>query len=230
MDFGPAVGAGVSGLFGLGAAKQQQEHAEHMYKNRYQWTMKDLRKAGLNPMLAIGGAQGGVPTSATAPTPDFAGAVASGISTAREQERLDMEKGVMKASIDQANSVAAQNQQAVNTGKAQEAHHKEQAELTRQQIRNMQIDIERNRQDLEYDKSAHGQTSRQSGRYPSHSPFGIGPAVGYMIKEETKKGIANAKAAWKWADDKFDISERFKDWYIGSQSGTSGERPKEKKR
>lgn len=36
-------------------ATTQFERAKDMYKNRYQWTMKDMKKAGLNPMLAAKG-------------------------------------------------------------------------------------------------------------------------------------------------------------------------------
>lgn len=41
---------------GFLAAAQGNEQAEKMYKHRYRWAVNDLTKAGLNPILALGGA------------------------------------------------------------------------------------------------------------------------------------------------------------------------------
>lgn len=73
--YGPAVGAGVGGGFDLGSqalgahfAKSQQDDAQdwawQYARYKYQWMVKDLRDAGLNPALAYGNPPGGagVPT------------------------------------------------------------------------------------------------------------------------------------------------------------------------
>ena len=68
--FGSATGGGSGGMmsslgsglfssaldFGASSASREasEDFQKHMFKNRYQWTVKDMRKAGLNPMLATG--------------------------------------------------------------------------------------------------------------------------------------------------------------------------------
>jgi len=62
VGLGTAVVGGVlagGGAMASGAASARQ--SESAYKHRYQWTVKDLRKAGLNPMLAY--SQGAPPPS-----------------------------------------------------------------------------------------------------------------------------------------------------------------------
>lgn len=84
---GPAVAGGLIGLagdifggvFGASSAKKAADVAWHrqrkFYKHRYQWQMKDMRKAGLNPILSAGGAPGtgGVPVADTSAIPTAIG-------------------------------------------------------------------------------------------------------------------------------------------------------------
>lgn len=64
LGFGGSL---MSGLFGQSSADAAMAFQREAMQNRYQWTMQDLRKAGLNPMLAIGGMTGsGIPSGATA--------------------------------------------------------------------------------------------------------------------------------------------------------------------
>lgn len=88
------LGAGISGAASLlggvlgnranaRAARQQQQFEEHMRATQYQTAVADLRKAGLNPMLAYTQGGAGVPQGATARTEDvISPAVSSAAQTA----------------------------------------------------------------------------------------------------------------------------------------------------
>lgn len=63
------------------AARKNRRFQRDMYKNRYKYTMADMRRAGLNPILAYSQGPGSAPSGATAQTFDYgnsAGAVAKG--------------------------------------------------------------------------------------------------------------------------------------------------------
>ena len=76
--FSDNAGAVVGGVLGLGgslwssnanaeAAAAQIAFQREAMQHRYQWTMADLKKAGLNPMLAIGNmSNSSVPSGAMA--------------------------------------------------------------------------------------------------------------------------------------------------------------------
>jgi len=62
------------------AAGRQMAFQEHMAGTRYQRTMKDMRKAGLNPMLAYKQGGGGVPGGASYTPANIGAAAALGAS------------------------------------------------------------------------------------------------------------------------------------------------------
>lgn len=91
------VGSAVNMAGGIGGAiasarqaKKQRDFQKWMMKNRYQLQMEDMRKAGLNPILASG-AQPPSPAGASAQISNPAqGAVSSGREAARVKGELDL--------------------------------------------------------------------------------------------------------------------------------------------
>lgn len=79
------VGAVLDSVGGYFSAKQQYRMNKRMYKHRYQWTVRDMIKAGLNPMLAAG-ASAPVPGSVSAP--DY-GSIGSKAASAFMQSRMN---------------------------------------------------------------------------------------------------------------------------------------------
>lgn len=121
MDWAPIAGSIggsiVSGLFGQSSAAdqyerqkqlmwQQHQYQTHDFRHRYQWTVNDMRNAGLNPILAatngIGGSLNGVSagSAAMAPTPDFAGALSSAFQTSSQKDIAKMVNEIQKGELE----------------------------------------------------------------------------------------------------------------------------------
>lgn len=94
----------------LGIGKSESDLAwsrtKRMMQNRHQWEVKDLRAAGLNPILSAGGA----PSMGSAPQPfkpEFAQDEASGTQRKLLQSQINLNKaGAAKATADGALSDA----------------------------------------------------------------------------------------------------------------------------
>lgn len=86
--FFEGLGSGIASLFGSGAsaavsakmAAQNRQFQERMTRHRYQYQMEDMRKAGLNPILAFGQQPPSAPSGAMGKTPDFGQSITQGVS------------------------------------------------------------------------------------------------------------------------------------------------------
>jgi hypothetical protein len=117
---GSAASSGISAAANAAEAKKQREFQERMYKNRHQYQVEDLEKAGLNKALSYMQSPGASPSGAKASI-DLSGAgkaVSQGISTAmevrdRQAAIRNMEKDtkLKEAMINVAGTNAANNMQ-----------------------------------------------------------------------------------------------------------------------
>ena len=93
---GQAIASGAMGFFQLDQARReatkQRDFQREMSNSAYQRAMADMRRAGLNPILAgkLGGAS--TPAGAMAQVPDLQGAAGSVISNAVQAQQLRSQK------------------------------------------------------------------------------------------------------------------------------------------
>lgn len=90
--------------------REKMAFDERMFKNRYRYTMEDMRRAGLNPILAYKQGGGSPPTAGLyQPGNEYAGAASAagaGVSSALAARRADLELDAMAAQIDVAKEQA----------------------------------------------------------------------------------------------------------------------------
>lgn len=112
-DLGSAV---VSGLFGQHSARESMKWQEHMSNTAYQRAARDLEKAGLNRVLALG-SPASTPSGATASLPDAKlGSSFQAGSSAKVQRNLQDESRKLvqqQEATEKQKQVTEQQQQAL---------------------------------------------------------------------------------------------------------------------
>lgn len=103
---GSVIGGTVGALGGLFSAKSSRDFAEESYKHRYQWQVKDMQKAGLNPMLAF---SQGAPNVPQPNIPNIGESVTHGAQAGAAVAQASTARKVAEAQIGQLESSSAAN-------------------------------------------------------------------------------------------------------------------------
>jgi len=110
---GSALGAGIGAIGSAISGGQSARASERNYKHRYQWQVRDLKKAGLNPMLSV---MNPAPVPSMPNIPDFGAAATNG---ARAGGQLAMQMQLGKAQIENVKQDTLLKGSAISVNNAQ---------------------------------------------------------------------------------------------------------------
>lgn len=114
MGFGWAAAIGGAANFGSSAlsAYLGWKHQKEVMKNRHQWEVDDMRKAGLNPILSATGGSGAPGNAPIIEAPDVSGAAAKAVEASLGRSQEDLIKAQTQQSVSSARQ--AESQTALN--------------------------------------------------------------------------------------------------------------------
>lgn len=103
---GAAAGSIIDAGASFGSQAWSQDFAKEMYKHRYQWAVKDMRKAGLNPVLA----SGMNPATPSAPPGRGLSGTAQAITSAKVgKEQVELLKRQQREALERTVNLRLQN-------------------------------------------------------------------------------------------------------------------------
>lgn len=109
MGFGWAEAIGGAANFGSSAlsAYVGWKHQKEVMKNRHQWEVEDMRKAGLNPILSATGGSGAPGNAPQIVAPDIAGAMKSAAETSTQHSEKNLKDALEKQTYVQNSALQA---------------------------------------------------------------------------------------------------------------------------
>lgn len=154
------IGAGSTALANKqagDAAADSRAHSDYQMKNKHQWEVEDLKKAGLNPILSAHGS-GSTGSSAMANVRPMGEGVASAVSSAIQAKKAKAEVDLLYSQKDLNDQKSFESAEASKLLSKQSAKTHYEAEITKNRKKGSDLEGE-------IDSGKHGRMSRILSRY-----------------------------------------------------------------
>ena len=183
-----ALDAGLTAAFQSKEARKARRWAAEMYQQRYQWTMADMRKAGLNPILAYRQGAGSFPSMGGSPSGPGGRVKGDYAVTAKQMALMNAEESRIRADAWQKNSAAALASEQLYRSKEEQATIRElrphlvneaasAARLRHSEALAREFELPLRRADAEYYLTDEGKQLRHLQRIMETAPSWLGGAA-----------------------------------------------------